>query len=371
MSDPAYIMALKARLAWFRDGHTTLYISAITAPGFELALPIAVRTFYDGLLVSGAKDEGSPLLGARLVRVDGIPIAELMRRFARDWPATNAAWAHHDAALALTPAILRGAPLSTAGPLTAPVAVEGEIEGHMVKAMLTPRAGAKDGFTRVSRPASAIETWRPRGTANLMHRDGEALIIAFDDLSGEAKPTMAFVSAVFAAAEAPSVERVILDLRRNGGGDNFLGEGLRKYLERSRFNRPGGLYVLIGPQTFSAAQDLASRLERETYAIFFGEPTGGAPNHFGDAALFDGGDFKAGVSTKPWFDSYPTDARTWTMPDLLIPAHMADWMAGRDAVMEAALGHKSYAKIDDLSQDRTFFYARASQKQSWTPFWME
>lgn len=24
-------------------------------------------------------------------------------------------------------------------------------------------------------------------------------------------------------------------------------------LERSRFNRPGGLYVLIGPRTFSAA----------------------------------------------------------------------------------------------------------------------
>ena len=162
----------------------------------------------------------------------------------------------------------------------------------------------------------------------------------------------------------------MIDLRRNGGGNNFLGEGLRKFFERSRFNRPGGLYVLIGPQTFSAAQNLANRLERETYAVFVGEPTGGEPNHYGDAAIHRGDGYVAAVSTIPWFDSYPMDKRRWIMPDLLVPAVFEDWRAGRDPALDAALAHRTEAKANDLSEGRTFVYGRASQKAEWKPFWI-
>lgn len=84
------------------------------------------------------------------------------------------------------------------------------------------------------------------------------------------------------------IERVVLDLRRNGGGNNMLPEPLRRTLVKSRFNRPGGLYVLVGPRTFSAAMNIATRLERETDALFVGEPTGGRPNHYGDAKYLVG-----------------------------------------------------------------------------------
>jgi hypothetical protein len=260
--------------------------------------------------------------------------------------------------------------LTAPGPLSGPVSVEGELDGRTVQARLTPRAGGKAGLTFLTRRAAPIETWRPAGSANFVHREGRALVVAYDNMSGGVGPTVAFLREAFSAMDEAAVEQVVLDLRRNGGGNNFLGEGLRKHLERSRFNRPGGLYVLIGPQTFSAAQNLTTRLERETYAVFVGEPSGGAPNHYGDAARFGGDGFKAGVSTLPWFDSYPADKRDWVMPDLLIPATMADWKAGRDPAMEAALRHRSEVKLDDLSRDRTFVYDRASQKQAWTPFWM-
>ena len=69
-----------------------------------------------------------------------------------------------------------------------------------------------------------------------------------------------------AAIVPTSIARVVVDLRRNGGGDNYAGEALRHDLARSRFNRPGGLYVLTSPQTFSAAQNFANRLEREMFA---------------------------------------------------------------------------------------------------------
>jgi C-terminal processing protease CtpA/Prc len=170
---------------------------------------------------------------------------------------------------------------------------------------------------------------------------------------------------------APGIERLVVDLRRNGGGDNYLAEALRKRIARSGFNRPGGLYVLTGPRTFSAAQNCATRLERETFATFVGEPTGGAPNHYGDATLFTGAitGISALVSTLAWFDSYPQDRRPWILPDLPVNDTFADWRAGRDPALQTALTHQGTAAADELEPSRIFYFGRESQKRDWRPFW--
>lgn len=87
-----------------------------------------------------------------------------------------------------------------------------------------------------------------------------------------------FVRDAFAAMETPEIHRAVLDLRRDDDSNRLMVEGLRRRLERSRFNRPGGLYVPTSGMTFSAAQNVTSRIERETCAIFVGEPSGGAPS---------------------------------------------------------------------------------------------
>src|SRR6185437_13656512 len=77
-------------------------------------------------------------------------------------------------------------------------------------------------------------------------------------------------------------DRLVVDLRRNGGGDNTNLRPLLIAIARSRFNHRGHLYVLIGPVTFSAAQNFTSRLETATEAIFVGQPTGSNVNFYGD-----------------------------------------------------------------------------------------
>jgi hypothetical protein len=76
------------------------------------------------------------------------------------------------------------------------------------------------------------------------------------------------------------------------------------------------------------------------------------------------------VSTLPWFDSYPQDKRTWIMPDLPVPSTFANWRDGRDSALELALTHRSESASDDLSDERVFYYNRASQKAEWKPFWV-
>jgi hypothetical protein len=377
MTPEAYVMGLMTRLAWFHDGHTTMYVDGrvgpngmIKAHGFDLTLPIAATPFFDGLYVTAAKGEGAPLLGARITRVDGVAIEKLLRSFAAMWPGNNPTGAHHDADLILRPAVLRGARLAAPARVSAPITVEAEIGGSLVKAVLVPRADAREGLDQLSRKPFPIDTWRPGSASNFVHAEGRVLVIAFDRLFASKDSILAFVREAFAAMEAPEIDRVVLDLRRNDGGDNRMGEGLRKHLERSRFNRPGGLYVLIGPHTFSAAQNVTSRIERETWAMFVGEPSRGAPNHEGDARPIQGDGFSAYVSTLPWFDSHPYDKRIWTMPDILAPLRFADWTAGRDRAMEVAFAHVNNQPLDDLSEQHTNYSERPSQKMEWKPFWM-
>jgi C-terminal processing protease CtpA/Prc len=226
----------------------------------------------------------------------------------------------------------------------------------------------------MTRTASAPEDWAKTagGDGNYVRAlpDRRALYLSIDAMEDAKDRSFADLTRqAFAAFDQPELDRLVVDLRRNGGGDNFNGEAMRKGIAHSRFNRPGGLYVLTSPQTFSAAQNLSTRLERETDALFVGAPTAGAPNHCGDAAVFTGAStgVTAIISSKRWSDSYPPDKRIWILPDLPVPNLFTDWAAGRDPVLDMALSHT----VSGPTDDRTFFFSRASQKGDWRPFWRQ
>ncbi len=83
--------------------------------------------------------------------------------------------------------------------------------------------------------------------------------------------------------------RLILDLRDNGGGDYTLARHNLIYPIWSlpSIIRPGGLYVLIGRRTYSAAMVTATDFRRETEAILVGEPTGARPVGYQELGSFD------------------------------------------------------------------------------------
>lgn len=380
LSDGAYFIRSRRALGWFGDGHTTMlpfeFTGGVPAPlksgPFGLTLPVRIRLFHDGAYITATDEEHSHLLGARVNRVGSRSVEEVVRALAEDWPG-NWAWAHRWAGLSLSsPAHLQGLG-ALDDPRRAVLFTTFISKSQTID--LSPIAEGS-ALNELTRPTTSVERWAGEaGRGNYVRplRDRNAVYISIDDMAdGEGKTFEQLTRDAFAALALDWPERVVIDLRRNGGGNNFLGEPLRKRIAASRFNRPGGLYVLIGPPTFSAGQNLANRLERETFALFVGEPTGGSPNHYGDAKIFQG---KATglttiVSSLPWFDSYPQDQRKWIMPDLPMPASFANWRAGRDAALELALTHVPQRQTDELDRERIFFFERASQSQDWRPFWV-
>jgi hypothetical protein len=385
MSESRYVVELLSLLSYFRDGHTTLFVASCNRGAWALRFPIAREVFYDGVYITSAKDEALPLLGARIERVAGVPVQRLLQRFADVFPSSNIAGAHRWGALALSsPGFLHGLGLVT-GSEDAPLLFEGRLaNGKPVAANLVPRADGTAGRQPLPRKLSPLELHSesenygkqtsPGETGRnfvWLRNDHNAIYLSYDRMSEDdfGKPFAVFQSEIKAAMAHDDAKKIVIDLRRNGGGDNTLSEPFRHMLARSRFNRPGSLYVLIAPHTFSAAQNLAARLERETFALFVGEPASQCPNFYGDAQPFKtpASDLPIQVSTVRWMDSSPFDHREWIMPDHLVPSTFADYLEGRDPAFDFALTDTYEAAIDDNAL--TAPWERKSQTQTWTPFW--
>ncbi|MCA9674335.1 MAG: hypothetical protein KC464_04760, partial [Myxococcales bacterium] len=147
------------------------------------------------------------------------------------------------------------------------------------------------------------------------------------------QPFADFAAATLAFADGHPVERFVIDLRFNGGGNSEL---IRPLLD-GLIARPAlarGLYVIIGRDTFSSAVLDAILLARAG-AVLVGEPSGGRPSHHGEVQTFTlpRSHLRVSYSTK-YFDNpdFPGDA---IEPAIAVPQRAADWFAGRDPALDA------------------------------------
>ncbi len=135
------------------------------------------------------------------------------------------------------------------------------------------------------------------------------------------------------------IQRLIVDLRKNEGGNSAILDPWIDEVKRSRFNQKDRLFVIVGRRTFSSAILNAIRLRNETHAMLVGEPTGGKPNHFGEVRPFElpHSRLKVFYSTK-YFPMSSEDTPS-LMPEILIEPTSHDYLTGTDPVLEAILTH--------------------------------
>jgi hypothetical protein len=83
-------------------------------------------------------------------------------------------------------------------------------------------------------------------------------------LRGEGgEPVYAFVRRMFASADSADATRLVIDLRSISGSDARLAVPLvRGIVARDRFTQGGGLYVVVGPDSFTRTQTAATLLQR-------------------------------------------------------------------------------------------------------------
>ncbi len=157
--------------------------------------------------------------------------------------------------------------------------------------------------------------------------------------------TSALCLAASVFIESHPTSKLVIDMRWNGGGNTFLGQSLLHHLIACRtINRRGALFVITGRGTFSAAQNIATAIERETEAIFVGEPTGSRPNFIGETIPFELPYSKvtANIADLYWQTSWPTDDRPWIAPEVYTPPTFEAFSRNEDPAMEAIFAYHEH-----------------------------
>ncbi len=334
LSDEEIVLELTKLVARI-DGHTSLSLSQdVVAFG---RYQIRFYEFDDGVFVVESPDDG--LVGARLVSVSGVDVEEVLERV-----SSYAQWDNSQTVRNLRTLFLVN-----------PLVLEHE---GVIDDQKQPRfeLQVEDGSTVVVNP-SVLDPgqWRewvehpvlPPARASLEHETmtDEPIWWAVLDAGNVVYVQYNFVTAlggVVAELEAHvsenEVARIVVDMRRNPGGDNTTIGPLRTFL-REVSEAGVDLVLITSRQTFSAAANFSTYMDVEADARFVGEEMGGSPNLYGDArtATLPNSRVEVRISSRYWEIGGPDDTRETIEPDIPVAVTSADHFGGLDPVLEAAL----------------------------------
>ncbi len=349
LSDSQIRVRLKKITAMVGDGHTS---SRLNAEGEKRrALPLHLFAFADGMYVIGADASHAELAGAKVLAVGGMKTDAAMAAVKPYISVDNdMGYLAGGPAMLCSPAILQaiGASKDESG-----VELTLELGGKTSKVKVEPvefpaggHAGMRmPGFTYLHDRAGATKPLFLKDTDKMfrMEHVPEKKLVYFWFGAVQDSPEAKlgeFAERVFDFIGKNDVENLVIDMRFNGGGNTGLIRPLINGLIKcDKVNKPGHLFVIIGRHTFSAAQNTVNLMDKQTAAIFVGEPTGSRPEFVGESTNFVLPHSKTRVycSSRYWQYMDSTDERTWVQPGIAAEMTFADYAAGKDAAMEAIL----------------------------------
>ena len=345
LSDDQILVGLMGLVAMVsahgRDGHMGIWPP--DNPSAVHRFPLRLWEFPEGLFVTAAMEPHEDLVGSRIVAVNGRSIDEVIARLDPVVPRDNASNLRAARTVFLTSAeVLSGLGLAAErSTLHLDVATpKGGTRSEDVAAVSAEDFAAWVGGWELALPPrpGLRFTQRPNAHSVITYLSGpRALLVQYrvvDEASGD------LVEAIRDAMARHPVDRLILDLRANGGGEADGYRELLRFLTSGDVDRPGRLVVLVGRLTFSAGASLTVLLQRRaTHAILMGEDTGGAPNIWADTAevTLPHSRLTALVPTEYFGIGGPDDRRLTVHPDIDARFDADDYFEGRDPVLDAAL----------------------------------
>ncbi|HET6618282.1 MAG TPA: hypothetical protein VFH69_10785 [Gemmatimonadota bacterium] len=370
LEDHEVVIELARIVASIGDGHTALRLADYERTGFR-RYPIVLYDFTDGLRLVAAAPRHADAVGGRVVQVGNTDVAEVMRRVVPLVSQDNEMGVRRFAPLYLRiPEVLDA--LGLVEDMEHAVFTV-EKDGREIVVDVEPVAADllsdEDRFLATEPSALGtidLVTMREPGAPvplYLQHPDNPywfqwlpesgTLYIQSNVISNDGEEPMAEVFArAFAAADSLPLERLVIDLRNNDGGNNSLNAPVfLGIIRRPEIDRADRLFVIIGRSTFSAASHLVTYLERFTHPTFVGEPTGGSPNHYGDARSIElpNSGLRARASTIYWQNSSPVpfEDRLWTAPGIAAELSSRDWARGVDPALDAILSYRPEEPLAD------------------------
>lgn len=355
LTDAQIIIELMKMIRYVGDGHSNIFLP-VSKPEFKKTLPLQFYLFKEGLYIIAGDPKYKTLLGSQVLQFEKKNVKDIINALeplnGRDNKMT---------VLVRLPYLMRyPILLKTLGMITRMDQVElkiKDIKGEMKTVYIAADTTQPDIWNIQPHPKSWISFPATLKDSIPLYLKNNDKVFWFD-YSPATKIVYAQVNRIWNTAEESlagfgsklsafinenDVEKLIIDLRGNNGGNTFSGWFfVKELLHNNKVNKKGHLFVIIGRRTFSAAQNTATYFERLTNAIFVGEPTGSQPNFVGDEApvKLPYSRIELNVSGVLWQSSWGVDKRIWIEPLLYVPPTFEAFKINRDQAMEAIIAYK-------------------------------
>lgn len=351
------------------DGHSGIRFWSDPRIEFR-AYPVKLHLLADGLFVQAAEREYANAVGGRVVQVGEMSAAEAIEAVAPLIPRDNDQDIKTFApALLVMPEILHALGIIESMEQALyvverdgeAIAIELEpegvfrLEGH---SQLDLRSRESDWVDARDGAGAPTPLWLKDPENEFWFEylgDSNTVYIQINNFSNKESETLeAFSDRVFDFIESEGVGKVVFDIRRNRGGNNYLTRPIiRNVIQAQEIDQPGKLFVIIGHRTFSAAQNFVNRLENWTNAIYVGEPTAQNVNMFGDNRKIQLPN--SGITVRAsylwWQDMDPRDTRQSTVPEVVVSLTSDDYRNNRDPVMDAIRDYAPRPSLSDLLEE--------------------
>lgn len=358
------IVEMQRIVAMIGDGHTNIYPTRDPKIGFH-AFPVKMYFFQDGLFVRSAEKGHADLLGARVVKIGNSPVDQaytaVRELIGKDNEMDAKFFAPH---LLVTPEVLHALKL-TDSPESAKFTLENKGKQTTVELKATGPVDMmasdtdltwfpKADWVDLRETSGATPLWLKDLKNKLWFEylaDSKTVYFQFNEVGNKPDESLAaFSKRLFEFIDSNPVERLVIDMRLNRGGNGELNRPLLlDIIKSAKINQRGKLFAIIGRSSFSATQFMLNNLEKYTNCIFVGEPSGSKGNTYGDSRriTLPNSGITVRVSVYYWQDWTPWDTRQWTPPDIAAEMTSADYRLNRDPALEAAL---KYAPQKTLGQ---------------------
>ncbi|MEO8344638.1 MAG: hypothetical protein ABI607_02985 [Betaproteobacteria bacterium] len=366
ISEARAFIEMSRLIGMLPDGHNWVSVDDNSLL-FSKAVQLRFWQFADGLYVRAAAPSQASLLGAKVVTIGGMPIAEawtLIRNAVGGGEQISTTRAQIYVEI---PAFLEALGLAPSDNEV----VLGLILRDGTATTKTIRAKQYENYSDVwntSAQWTTPENWlEPDGAKRALWfarrdvafwstylADSRSLYVAFNkatiDPDNPWNPKddklRPFLTELFKRTQSDDVDRLIIDLRNNNGGDSALWQPLVHHIIRAeRLFAPGRLFVITSRLTESAAVAWAAKINMHSPALFVGEATVNPPNFDNDPAgrrresyHIPGSavNFRIANMIEYWSDS--GDDRDALYPDIPVSMRWSDFINGHDPALLAIAG---------------------------------
>ena len=338
LSDIETVMELTGILASMRCSHTGI---AFWNYGDWKAYPISVMWLNEGLYVTAIDAEYLNLVGSRLIGYGGYPALEAAAAMGEMFPATNdvvrrtraenfmmMAYPMEALGFGDVDSLVSFTFLCATGDTTIIQykAVDQSTVNmetfHNCESVTLPIWLGSDDFYWYSYLPERKMLYCAYNTCALMDD------YHMDDYAEDLRELI----------DSEHVEAVVVDLRRNSGGNSMIAAPLISWLREISENGDIQLYLIIGRWTYSSGILNAIEISEIAGVTVLGENTGGAPNHLGEVKTTQLPWSGLSVSYPTKYFQFVTGEGTTMRPDVLIPLDAGMLFGGENRILDAIDG---------------------------------